>query len=127
MLQVPHFRKYRIGGIDTFGIILPITTEMYPGKVMVDKPLIQMCCNFNLQCNVTVIHQVLYTKCYLNNYGSTQLDYNALAICAYITPQTSVTITCGIQTSYWCCYLVSCSQTIYVPATYRCPDYKRQL
>ena len=44
--------------------------------------------NFNPQCNVTVT--------YLVNVGPQLLAYNALAICTY-NPQTSVTITCGIQ------------------------------
>ena len=59
-------------------------TEMYPGKVMCIIALIQRCCYFNPQCNVTVIYQVLYTK-YFN--------INALAY----NPINNVTIICGIQ------------------------------
>ena len=57
--------KYHPENKDTF--------EMYPGKVMltslVDKPLIQRRCYSNPQCNVTVIHMISYTKCYLNIVG----------------------------------------------------------
>ena len=56
---------------------------MYPGKVMVDKPLIQRRCYFNSQCNVTVIHQVLFTLIKQVNVSTQLLDYNALAICTY--------------------------------------------
>ena len=43
---------------------------------LMDKPMIQWCCYSNPQCIVTVIHQVSYTKCYLNIVGE----------CKYSTP-----------------------------------------
>ena len=37
-----HFRKYRIGGVDTFGIILPITRADQKFKEMIFSGYIQM-------------------------------------------------------------------------------------
>ena len=45
------------------------TFEIYPGKVMRIIALIQSYCYSNPQCNVTVIREVSYTKCYLNTVG----------------------------------------------------------
>ena len=66
------------------------TSEMlwqsYVCTQLVDKPLIQMCCCFNTQCNVTV----RYIK------SSTDSAHNTLAT-VLIIPQISMKITCSIQ------------------------------
>ena len=55
---------------------------------------------FNPQCNVTVIHQVLYAKCYLiqqANVTTQLLAYIMHKQFFLITLQTSVKISCSIQ------------------------------
>ena len=60
-----------------------------------DKAVIQLKC-IPEKRDATEVYQVLYTKCFLNTVGECKYLTLGIAICTY-NPQTSVTITCGIQ------------------------------